>query len=170
MQDERVTFETAKLAKSKGFDWLCTQAFEWYEYERKTFGPIAHEYSYRIDPREITEATLKLFQARPGLWERTCGPKTNHQLSQWLYARPTQTALCRWLRDVHLILVYTPEPMYLECDLEGWSAGALHKIKSAIDFIYPLQGIKCLNTYEQALELSLFEALKLLPDAATSAQ
>ena len=130
MEDTRVTFETAKLAKEKGFDALCYDAFN----------SIGNLYSngwceYLYDNKvEIP--------FRSGVLE-----------SQDILA-PTQSLLAKWLREEHNIIVLI--------DYEGidgyyykfYSYKEGNKNYDASDKNY--------NTYEEAYEIGLQEALKLI--------
>ena len=130
MEDTRVTFETAKLAKEKGFDALCYDAFN----------SIGNLYSngwceYLYDNKvEIP--------FRSGVLE-----------SQDILA-PTQSLLAKWLREEHNIIVLV--------DYEGidgyyykfYSYKEGNKNYDASDKNY--------NTYEEAYEIGLQEALKLI--------
>ena len=75
------------------------------------------------------------------------------------YSRPTQALLKKWLREIHNIQVY----------VHPYSLNQNHKMVGGIGF-YEVVVDKAVttwsgyNTYEEALEVGLLEALKLLPD------
>jgi len=68
-------------------------------------------------------------------------------------SRPTQSLLQRWLREVHNIIVYVA-PLIPDC--KEWGYCVYH-----IDTNYEKNTLFS-NTYEEALELALQEALKLI--------
>ena len=108
MEDTRVTFKTAKLAKEKGFE-------------------------FRV------------------VWEYILGFKEDSERDKYL---PTQSLLAKWLREEHNIIVLV--------DYEGidgyyykfYSYKEGNKNYDASDKNY--------NTYEEAYEIGLQEALKLI--------
>ena len=108
MEDTRVTFETAKLAKEKGFEFKV-------------------------------------------VWEYILGFENNYERDKYL---PTQSLLAKWLREEHNIIVLV--------DYEGidgyyykfYSYKEGNKNYDASDKNY--------NTYEEAYEIGLQEALKLI--------
>jgi len=125
MEDQLITFETAKLAKKKGFNEACLECF------------IPKGTLYNNNRENI-----KL---------------TNKQLLISNCSAPTQSLLQKWLREEHRIFIW----------VQPW-VGANYGICSN-DFycqIYlrnSLQGdTKLKNTYEEALEKGLIEALKLI--------
>ena len=126
MEDARITFETAKLAKEKGFDALCYDAFNsagnlysngWCEYI----------YDNKVE-----------IPFRSGVLE-----------SQDILA-PTQSLLAKWLREEHNIHLIA----YKNINIDGY------------DWCYiTTDGITNINsykTYEEAYEIGLQEALKLI--------
>ena len=120
MKDTRINFETAKLAKEKGFD--IKTKYSWYVPDNSK--PIIEKHK------------------PDGLYYLSC---------------PTQSLLAKWLREEHNL--YTESQMYIE---EG-----LYKFKYVIksDFEYDLIILKekyNFSTYEEAREIVLQEALKLI--------
>lgn len=107
MNEACVSYEVAKLLKEKGFDWGCNG--HWYIGEDKTF-----EISSSTDPINWNEVKTDL---------------------DWL-SRPTQQMACRWLREVHNILV-TVQP----CEV---GAGVM-------DYTYCIYRIICDNLYFEPL-------------------
>ena len=126
MEDTRVTFETAKLAKEKGFDALCYDAFN----------SIGNLYSngwceYLYDNKvEIP--------FRSGVLE-----------SQDILA-PTQSLLAKWLREKHNIHLIA----YKNINIDGYDWCFI-----TTDGITNINSYK---TYEEAYEIGLQEALKLI--------
>lgn len=124
MKDTLINFETAKLAKEKGFKKVkCDYYFD---------------KSCKIQ-KEVGIDNLH----RDGHFNKI--------------AAPTQSLLAKWLREKYNL--YTESQMYIE---EG-----LYKFKYVIksDFEYDLIVLKekyNFSTYEEAYEIGLQEALKLI--------
>lgn len=115
MEEQLISFETAKLAKEKGLT---------YDYVGQSFRPSG---------------------------EFTCGRN-----DEAFYPAPTQSVLQKWLRDVHNI--------HIEIEL-----ASDEELDILIPYVYQWDFYKngfitinreFYNSYEEALEVSLFEALK----------
>jgi hypothetical protein len=78
MQDQLITFETAKLAKEKGFDWKVNQNFM--ETDDGNFHP---------DCGDGDSEMMVL----------------NHNAYARMYSRPTQSLLQKWLREKHDVFI-----------------------------------------------------------------
>ena len=126
MEDTRVTFETAKLAKEKGFNALCYDAFN-SKGNLYSNGWCEYIYDNKV---EIPFGS--------GVLE-----------SQDILA-PTQSLLSKWLREKHNIHLIA----YKNINIDGY------------DWCYiTTDGITNINsykTYEEAYEIGLQEALKLI--------
>lgn len=126
MEDQLVTFETAKLAKEKAFDERITNYFQ--------IGVIS---------KGVQEHTLLVPQKITSLFP-----------NEALWARPTQSLLQRWLRDVHNIYI-TVQPVIFTGDREP-------------SYFAPVLNNTTINTrwkfdsWEKALEEGLMESLKLI--------
>ncbi len=130
MEDTRVTFETAKLAKEKGF-FQETNRLEipYYNYKGEFKGDVS-DWRIRKYIRGENTSDIEFVSA------------------------PTQSLLAKWLREEHNIIVLV--------DYEGidgyyykfYSYKEGNKNYDASDKNY--------NTYEEALEAGIQEALKLI--------
>ncbi len=133
MEEKLINFETAKLAKEKGFDLLCYASYgneiidfentlEFAEkdlFKRNENDDVTDLYSYNTDK---------------------CSTRTDV---------PTQSLLQKWLREkykIHIGILYSS--ITLKYDL--W----IKKLSGSPQYSF--------NTYEEALEKSLQEALKLI--------
>lgn len=134
MKEHLTTFETSKLSKEKGFDWKVLGHY------RDEGGLYVKELIYGSSPYNMN------CEKEQSLW------------SCKLYSAPPQSLLQKWLRDVH--------------DLDVESKLANQNFKKSYYFgIYVYNGefrdqisqtnIRY-NTYEEALEVGLLEALKLI--------
>lgn len=131
MKEELVTFETAKLAKEKGFE---EETYYCYNSDKELEQAIDFTGNFTFDSKDIINAKDNDFEA---------------------YLAPTQSLLQKWLRQIHGI----------ETIVKSWE----HEEK--IIFLYSVQKLtkpstyrfdKGADTYEQALEAGLQEALKLI--------
>jgi hypothetical protein len=152
MKDELVSFELAKLAKDKGFNEYCENAFDVYK-DKNISENIKDETAI-----EFFDGFVKDLHGYKNY--RGADAKENYlhrrDISDdlWLL-RPTQSLLQKWLRDVHDIHV-SVSPMHLS---RGWRQQAYNMKKghykgASAGFHY--------KTYEEALEIGLEQALKLI--------
>lgn len=132
MEDTLISFETAKLAKEKGFDWIDKNNTQYY---------------YRHDSKkQIIKVGVKLLK----LW---IGDMNE---SEVLLA-PTQSLLQKWLRETYNIIItvasiFTDET-HTKIRYWWWIQG--HEDDENEEEIY-------FETYELSLESALKEALNLL--------
>ena len=126
MEDTRVTFETAKLAKEKGF-FQETNRLEipYYNYKGEFKGDVS-DWRIRKYIRGEDTSDIEFVSA------------------------PTQSVLAKWLREEHNIHLIA----YKNINIDGY------------DWCYiTTDGITNINsykTYEEAYEIGLQEALKLI--------
>lgn len=115
MQEQLITFETAKLAKEKGFDIFkdC--------------------YSEKGELIPLREQVAKVELCK--------------------YPAPTQSLLQKWLREVHHLHIEVRR------DEDEWKP-ELYEISHGNK--HTPTGFKTYRTYEDALEIGLQEALKLI--------
>jgi hypothetical protein len=132
MQDTLITFETSKLAKEKGF------------FDKNIYGEVRlSQYNFYDDNgvlRKIDEA----FELTKDFDLKNC------------CNAPTQSLLQKWLREaynIHLLI----EPYYNEHKVLVYGFDLL--TESTKEEILREKGFK---TYEEALEVGLQEALKLV--------
>lgn len=143
MQEQRISFGTAKLAKEKGFHWRTLLRTD-PPYPGATVGRIAysdapHQQDYRNPcfSEEGKEISPKMYN-----------PNNPH------YPQPTQGLLARWIRERH--------NMHLVC-------GPIDEGKWEY-FIFDLSGQSILTTdemlnyasYEECMEAAIIEALNLI--------
>lgn len=123
MKDQLITFETAKSAKEKGFDWKVTNYFS---------------------PNGISG----ICELNSGFFDLEC-------------RQPIQSLLQKWLREEKKLRVYVTN-------------SAAGEFKYEINIVNPVQedrigkpwerkyNFTSYKTYEEALEVGLQEALKLI--------
>lgn len=146
MKDELVLFETAKLAKEKGFHYKTIAYFVKFINGGTTFTEYEHGKYDKI--------------IKPFNWNKS---ESRRQL---YISRPTQSLLQKWLREVHNIIVLVDfrhsdtnkiegiNSVYYNCNIYKLQSGDAHKV---------LKLKELSNVYEVILEIGLQDALKLIP-------
>jgi hypothetical protein len=131
MKDQLISFETAKLAKGKGF------------------------------PQNQYEAAKDNSSAYyPEFIDGTGNISLNHALFNIQYClaiAPTQSLLQKWLREKRKLIIL---PLFNENTEEYYCRCVC---KETTGFEYYLVTYSEKKTYEEALEIGLQEALKLIP-------
>ena len=134
MQEQLISFKTARLAKEKGFQELVSNCY----YEGELFGSYAmmsEDDSAFIDVMDGNELE-----------------NHNHIDFEDRFSAPTQSLLQKWLREKYDILIFPyinfQEKDYFYCSIFPKNGDRF----STEDFL----------TYEEALEVGLQEALKLI--------
>ena len=128
MKEQLISFETAKLAKEKGFNHIGSYIF--------------------IDNKlknihKNKEAKALMTQVILGIEEDTN-----------LYLSPTQSLLQKWLREEHRIEIWLGKG-----DVNG---DKYHCEDITLNNILFIEDSEMFNTYEEALEKGLQEALKII--------
>lgn len=158
MKEQLITFETAKLVKEKGFDVPTKMYYE------NSLTEQVHDEDGKSGPFGWEKDELNL---QSGYFINNWKDSDLSNKSWYMCSAPTQSLLQKWLREVHKIHI---EPQY------SW---LLDKDKKTRDdvvwwyYIYPNypHGIRSKtfsseigepSTYEEALEIGLQEALKLI--------
>lgn len=158
MTQQLTDFETAVLARKKGFNEICRNM--WMNGEEGPFpvnAPTDEELiggfmNMYTKFRDYPDKLLKLLE------KRMPKPLRNATLPDMLFSRPTQDLLERWLREEHKIFISVVErseecifivPMTL-----SWSNSNVWK-----------DTVSHYGTFELAREAALVHALKLIPDA-----
>ena len=153
MQEQLVSFETAKLAKNKGFDEICTSHYV----NEKPF--------YSVDePKQLFNTVLRYgnrketYESTSVLWFKNSDLhyKDNSEKFRFNkgYTAPTQSLLQKFLREKHNIIIIVDK---IDSTL---NSGFYYNIYSVL--VENNYGILEFKTYEEALEKGLFEALKLI--------
>ena len=144
MEDTRVTFETAKLAKERGFDINGQDVFD-----LKNNNKIINFKDLAVQEFIKDVETGYRDKALNYLKENINRTDDNSDEEYYLLA-PTQSLLAKWLREKHNIHLIA----YKNINIDGY------------DWCYiTTDGITNINsykTYEEAYEIGLQEALKLI--------
>jgi hypothetical protein len=135
MEEQLITFDTAKIAKEKGFDLeFCNVGWH------GDFGDLKGD-SYPF---------LGTYSFYKSIY---CNNKDEHQIQ-----RPTQSLLQKWLREVHNIHLLL-EPYYDEQKVLVYGFDLITERTEEETIVE-----KGFKTYEDALEVGLQESLKLVKD------
>ena len=144
MEEQLISFDTAKLAKEKKFNIPCENFYIEY----------------------IDDDVADLFNYEEQRGSGYAELYRNNQ--EFKYSAPTQSLLQKWLREVHKINVesnYLPNvekyrclfiPMTLKKPSEYSTPG------TAFTSRFNYLGKEHYNTYEEALEIGLYQALLLI--------
>jgi hypothetical protein len=139
MEDQLVTFETAKLAKEKGFDIKCDRAFWFNSTYHKDGEPVEIVSTGNID---------KLKKS------------VNFEIGNPFVYRPTQSLLQRWLRQVYNLYVnYDVSPLTGNWEWFIHKLGYNETTGDLTTLIAESSSHYFLEPYD-ALEVGLQEALK----------
>lgn len=139
MKEQLISFETAKLAKEKGFDIETLHFYT--KPNSKMFGLDEHGRSY-----SIINTPKKVY---------TCGKEVTLNIKS-VYPAPTQSLLAAWLRKIHKIdIIIKP----WTGDTKGCKMYAADICIFGTNMYFKLQR---LNTYEEALEEGLLKALNII--------
>ncbi len=139
MEEQLISFETAKLAKEKGFNTPCVDTYKG--------GKL-----YKHKDKRYNSAFKRQFVVAP--------IKNSNMLNAKIYrcSAPTQSLLQKWLREKHnLHINIMADKIYYKGNID---------IVFDIDIIDSkgerLISISPIETYEEALERGLQNALKLI--------
>lgn len=136
MKEQLVNFETAKLAKEKGFD---EETYAFYNSAKDLINPLQ---SHKGN-EHVNHIILSKYNSSKAYDSLTRKDAT-------IYAAPTQSLLKKWLRDVHNIIVFVnPYPTTY-----SWVMQYNNRKDKTVGDLY--------NSYETALEEGLIEGLKII--------
>lgn len=135
--EDLIGYDTALLAKEKGFDELCNH-YIWSDSESK-------------QPLDVVRSSNKGRPCKQEQWEDEEKGKRVFTISV-----PTQSLLVKWLREKHKIDVAIIPGGHT------YMAQIIDKNKKEGFRTVKVEDVKIFKSYEQALEHALFEALKLI--------
>jgi hypothetical protein len=138
MKEQLITFETAVLAKEKGFNISC---FDYYNPKyNTTVRGIEYDSDRDVEWDWNNNSTSKI-----------ASPYPNTEIKGQCSA-PTQSLLQKWLREEHLWY----------CNVELNENGDYIAVVTSIIKNQSVTWDEGFNSFEEALEFSLQEALKLI--------
>ena len=134
MKEQLISFETAKLAKEKGFNESCV--FAYFNLED------GHKFNGKLDNFDHGQ-------------NRQIYPKgKNSEYDHTYVTAPTQSLLQKWLREKHNISIKIDDFVTNERIRYDYNVCVLGSQEDNPKGVY--------RTYEEALEEGLLEALKLI--------
>ena len=142
MEEQLISFETAKLAKEKGFNIGCKNKY-------------VETLEHALEMGRGGDCTFPHIPTRV---------LTNSSYEKWDIVHcdaPTQSLLAKWLREVHKINIFISSKTIENKTIfipHGRTIPDTIKNNLIVDIIQYCTN----NTYEEALEIALFEALKLI--------
>jgi len=164
MKEELISFETAKLAKEKGFDIPTYTAYIGDKFHKNEDEPNGYD-GYDLASKENWNKKDLVFTKNGG----GCFGCQNNPKYFEAYTVTTQSLLQRWLREVHeikLCIHYTciddSEYAYIWDITTNCEKG---RKKDSWDFNEKKDSFSIMSwwdTYEQALEAGLLKALKMI--------
>ena len=144
MKEQLINFETAKLAKEKGFN---VETLHFYCKNRTCdYIKTPYKYSFEVNANQETLINGEIDNFGYGI----------------TWSAPTQSLLQKWLREVHNIEIYVHKFKPNGAYPKGYycvSRPLIHYSNEMKDWIFTN-----FKTYEEALEVGLQEGLKLLSD------
>ena len=159
MEEQLISFETAKLAKEKDFNILQhSYYFEDGEFKENSLKGTNGYYGeeYEFDLSEFNENwNDKWLTKKTGDRCFGCSKQKGYLET---FSAPTQSLLQRWLREKHDIH-FEIKPIFDVNEIRPYHI-SISKNLSGKNFKYKIIGTR--ETYEEALEAGLQEALKLI--------
>jgi hypothetical protein len=168
MEEKLISFETAKLAQEKGFNWLC---YSWFFISKiDDFDKFPKYYRDKAIANYIEIDNKLVSHLIGGQHGKTINSKFKNSEDQPnVLACSTQSLLQKWLREVHNIDVQSICNYHYKLGKQ-YHLGIIFVNKdNKVDTIIIKETDKSLDTinrhyssYEKALEEKLQEALKLI--------
>lgn len=135
MHEDVINLETAKVAQEKGFNSWQSNYFD-------EHGDLIELYQCYCDSRNVNRCT--------------CGAVEIYDASKTAIQAPTQSLLQRWLRELSTPIIVTPTT-----DFVAWEVQIQHPDKGLFTITKNSED-RWFNSYEEATEAGLLEALKLI--------
>lgn len=161
MEEQLISFETAKLAKEKGFN---VSVPKYYRSDEKLIVNFedseGNEREYYFDADDFEENWNKEGWVVSKDGDMCFGCRMDNKNYFIPYSAPTQSLLQKWLREAHDINMYI-EPIWSDSkkDKTEYIPWVLYRKDEEI---LQDEEPRYFNTYEEALEIGLQEALKMI--------
>lgn len=140
MEDTLVSYDTALLAKKVGFDEECNSVYN----------------------KSLRKETLYYYEGNGTGVIKNSDVQNTSTGFVYLCTIPTQSLLQKWLREVHNIIVIPDLGWSEETNFTTFYCFQVYNIKNKKLIQAIIQSEIEYNTYEEALEQGLYEALKLI--------
>jgi hypothetical protein len=153
MKEQLISFETAKLAKEKRFDWETSYGYD-IQHKDLTDHTIIHNEGNYMWSEELETEIYYIEDYSSDRRHNYVRDIYNWNNSNYYYSAPTQSLLQKWLREEHEIYV------------DVLSNNMNKKINFTVRY-YNFKKLKIevignYPVYEEALEKGLYESLKLI--------
>lgn len=153
MKEQLISFDTAKLAKEKGFDISTIDL--WYFKPKYSKKPDLHKgqtthMRFKCASKSFMGSNTSDYEISRITIEDLLQSPSKYPAEKYLYLAPTQSLLQKWLREKHNIHINP------RCQSGKYLYTYVKETKKS--FIWG----GSYNTYEEALEAGLLEALKLI--------
>lgn len=137
MKEEIVSFETAKIAKERGFDVYCREAY--IETQEHTLPCRGGDYNFPYQAPRVLSVEFR------------------DNYNTVIANAPTQSLLQRWLREIHNIHIKIHASNYNRFHTEVYNIVTFKNIYDNNPHVKIVP-----KTYEEALEIGLQKSLKQL--------
>jgi len=135
MQEKVINLETAKLAHEKGFKARQSTYFD-------ENGELIELYECYCDDSDVNSCS--------------CGAIETYDMGKDAIQAPTHALLQKWLRELRTPIIVTPTT-----DFVAWEVQIQHPDKGLFTITKNSED-RWFNSYEEAMEAGLLEALKLI--------
>lgn len=135
MQEDVINLETAKLAHEKGFTARQSTYFD-------EHGELIELHECFCDDRDVNSCG--------------CGAIETYDAGKDAIQAPTHALLQKWLRELRTPIIVTPTT-----DFVAWEVEIQHPDKGLFTITKNSED-RWFNSYEEAMEAGLLEALKLI--------
>lgn len=170
MEDTLISFETAKLAKEKEFDSYC---YSWFFINSTDYNNTPKYYKEKCLAEYVEINEELIFHAIGGQHCKTVNSKFKNELNQpKVIACPTQSLLQKWLREVHNCFIdilphrdgdsknkqwKSKKDVFWTVEVDYYGKNFEIELTDDSDFTQHFN-----KTYEEALEIGLYQALLLI--------
>lgn len=161
MQEQLISFQTAKLAQENGFPKTFFNT-AWYNELGTLLG--------RTDLNKNGQTFSEAYPDEPSFYGNAIKEEHKKEFSLKFYKAPTQSLLQKWLREVHNINIkiddFIDDETGIEWDFEivliGTDLDEKGNYVPLISYCMDNNPLRKFKTYEEALEEGLYQALKLI--------
>jgi len=157
MKEQLISFETARLAKEKGFEIPTYTAYIDGKFHKNEDEPNGYD-GYDLASKENWNKKGWIFTKNG---EGCFGCQGNPKYFE-AYTVTTQSLLQKWLRDVHNIHIDIHAAQYAWNNKNSYLRSVFKILGKNIQNKYVSYRVKEVESYEEALEKGLQEGLKLI--------
>lgn len=157
MKEQLISFETAKLAKDKGFNWETSYGYD-VQHKDLTDHTIIHNEGNYMWSEELETEIYYIEDYSSDRRHNYIRDIYDWNNSKYYYSAPTQSLLQTWIEATFNIVIYLkPSYDHLSCELKGFYFTLNNKNGGEVDQLY-----FSLDDKYKGLEIMLKGALKLI--------